>query len=640
MVHRLVDGGQSAARVVLMGDSMRKACLLKKSAALATCFGLVLGSSLGPAVTSSALAQSLILQASANQQPPAVAATDIQCPAPPSSDQGPVAVSATRMAPTAQRPSRVVGVPPPPPPPPPPAPPSPMQPAPTSDAVRIPEPIIATAERVVDQTWVEPRTDTERYPDAAVNPVRRVAEQPVSTFAMETDTAAYANARSFITGGSRLPPVASVRVEEFLNYFRYDYPRGTDRSRPFETTVAVAPSPWSPQKQLVHIGLSGYDLEPAERPPLNLVLLVDVSGSMRAPNKLPLAQRALRILATRLTARDRVSMVVYAGAQRTILESVPGTNTRDIVCALEAVQGGGSTAGAQGISRAYELARNNRLPNGINRVILLTDGDFNVGISDPDRLKDLVREQARENDIYLSVFGFGMRDAGGADNYNDTMMQALAQNGNGTAAFIDTLSEARRVFDRDVSSTLFPIANDVKAQVEFNPARVAEWRLIGYETRALAREDFNNDAVDAGEIGSGHQVTALYEITPVGAPEVVDPLRYQPEARAGATEPMEGEEIAFLRLRYKLPGEATSRLIERPITQADVRRSIAGAPQDMRWAAAVAAFAQQLRNDPWISQTWTYGDTLALAQTAQGQDPYGDRAEFIALVERARTLQR
>jgi Ca-activated chloride channel homolog len=500
--------------------------------------------------------------------------------------------------------------------------------------------VVVTGSRIPSGQEIAPqeRPDTERYPQAATNPVRRVAEQPVSTFAMETDTAAYANARSFINGAGRLPPVASVRVEEFLNYFRYDYPRGTDRNSPFET--AVAPSPWAPQKQLIHVGLSGYDLAPAERPPLNLVLLVDVSGSMNADAKLPLAKRALHILATRLTARDRVSMVVYAGAQHTVLESVPGNNTRDIVCALEVLSAGGSTAGAQGINRAYELARNNRQREGINRVILLTDGDFNVGISDPNRLKDYVREQARDNDIYLSVFGFGMRNQRGADNYQDTMMQALAQNGNGTAAFIDTLSEARRVFDRDVSSTLFPIANDVKAQVEFNPARVAEWRLIGYETRTLAREDFNNDAVDAGEIGSGHQVTALYEITPVGAPEAVDPLRYQPEARAGATAPMEGEEIGFLRIRYKLPGQTESRLIERPITQSDVRRSIAGAPQDMRWAAAVAAFAQQLRNDPWISQSWTYGDTIALAQTAQGQDTYGDRAEFIALVERARTVQR
>lgn len=572
-------------------------------------------------------------------------AVDFQCPPPAVSEADGISVTGSRLvAPSAapgRRPNRVIGAvpappappppppppaPPPPPPPPPPAPPAPGQAAATAP---IPPPAIPA-----------PRADTERYPDATINPVRRVAEQPVSTFAMETDTAAYANARSFITGAGRLPPADAVRVEEFLNYFRYDYPRATDRAKPFETTVAVAPSPWAPQKQLVLVGLSGYDLAPAERPPLNLVLLVDVSGSMSAENKLPLAQRALRILATRLTARDRVSMVVYAGAQRTVLESVPGNNTRDIVCALEVLRAGGSTAGAQGINRAYELARNNRQRNGINRVILLTDGDFNVGISDPERLKDLVREQARDHDIYLSVFGFGMRDAGGGDNYNDTMMQALAQNGNGTAAFIDTLSEARRVFDRDASSTLFPIANDVKAQVEFNPARVAEWRLIGYETRALAREDFNNDAVDAGEIGSGHQVTALYEITPVGAPEAVDPLRYQPEARAGATAPMEGEEIAFLRLRYKLPGETESRLIERPITQADVRRSIAGAPQDMRWAAAVAAFAQQLRNDPWISQGWSYGDTIALAQTAQGQDPYGDRAEFIALVERARGLQR
>jgi Ca-activated chloride channel family protein len=474
-------------------------------------------------------------------------------------------------------------------------------------------------------------TDTERHQESKINGVARVAEQPVSTFAMEVDTASYANVRRHLNEGRR-PPAAAVRVEEMLNYFDYAYPRPRERGAPFSTSVAVAPSPWSPGKQLIHVGLRGYDVTAATRPRLNLTLLMDVSGSMASADRLPLAKRAMTMLAGRLSARDRVAIVVYAGAAGVVLPPTPGDRTRDIVCALEALQAGGSTAGGQGIRLAYDLATQNRDPKGVNRVILMTDGDFNVGITDPDALKDFVADQ-RAKGIHLSVFGFGR------GNLNDRLMQALAQNGNGVAAYVDTIGEARRLLDEQIAGTLFPIADDVKAQIEFNPARVAEWRLIGYETRALAREDFNNDAVDAGEIGSGHQVTALWEITPVGAPGAVDPLRYERrETRAGATDT--AGEIAHLRLRYKLPGQSASRLIERPVTDADVSPDFARAPEATRWAAGVAAFGQILRRDPWIGAGFGLEDVARLAESVRLPDPHGQRAEFIALARRAQGLER
>lgn len=470
--------------------------------------------------------------------------------------------------------------------------------------------------------------DTERYPAAAHNGIVRVADQPVSTFAMETDTASYTNARRYLRQNT-LPPRDAIRVEEFLNYFDYDYPVPRDRSAPFSTTVAVAPSPWTEGRQILHIGLKGYRIERSERPPLNLVLLMDVSGSMSSPDKLPLAKQALRILAGELTARDRVSIVVYAGAAGTVLEPTPGNDTRSIVCSLEQLEAGGSTAGGAGIEAAYRLARQSFVRGGVNRVMLLSDGDFNVGIRDPERLKSYVAERRRDG-VYLSVLGFG----GG--NYNDTLMQALAQNGNGTATYIDTLSEARRLFSDEISGTLFPIANDVKAQVEFNPARVAEYRLIGYETRALRREDFNNDAVDAGEIGAGHAVTAIYEITPVGGPAGTDPLRYQSDRPTRTTRPDRvGGELAFLRLRYKLPGEERSRLIERPVTQRDVSATLAAAPDATRYALSVAGFAQLLRADAGAGPGFDYRSVADLARSVRTPDRFGYRAELVDLAARA-----
>ncbi|KAF0113084.1 MAG: uncharacterized protein FD128_1325 [Hyphomonadaceae bacterium] len=488
------------------------------------------------------------------------------------------------------------------------------------------ESVAVTGSRIMPHPMPYPRPippNTERYPHAQINGFKQVSEQPVSTFAMENDTASYANSRRFLNEG-RLPPSEAVRVEEFLNYFQYSYPMPRERSAPFSTNVVVAPSPWAAGKQIIHVGLQGYDTIRTTRAPLNIVLLMDVSGSMQPEDRLPLAKRTVRMMLPQLNGNDRISMVVYAGASGVVLEPTRGNATRDIVCALEVLHAGGSTAGAEGIRLAYRMAERNMHQGSVNRVILMTDGDFNVGITDPNQLRDFVR-QGKDRGIYLSVFGFGR------GNYNDNMMQTLAQNGNGTAAYIDGLPEARRILQTQFRGAMYPIANDVKAQIEFNPRRVSEYRLIGYETRALNREDFNNDNIDAGEIGSGHQVTALYEITPVGGNSSVDPLRYQNEAR-----PTPSGEIGFLRLRYKLPGQSQSRLIERPITQADVVNG-GNSPSATKLALAVAGFAQKLRNDPWVGDL-RYGDIRYLASQIGSSDANGQIDEFKNLVERASSL--
>ena len=467
--------------------------------------------------------------------------------------------------------------------------------------------------------------DRENYEDVDVNPIHMVATDPVSTFSIDVDSASYANTRRFLNSG-RLPPQDAVRTEELINYFRYDYPLPESRQQPFSTNVTVAPSPWAEGRQIVHIGLQGYNIVPRERPPLNLTLLVDVSGSMAPENRLPLAIQSFRMLVEQLNARDRVSIVVYAGAAGAVLEPTPGNDRGRIIAALENLHAGGSTAGGEGLRLAYALAEQNFNRNSVNRVIIATDGDFNVGITNPQELEDFV-ERKRESGVYLSVLGFG----GG--NYNDALMQTLAQNGNGNAAYIDTLNEARRVLRDEMASNMFTIANDVKIQVEFNPARVAEYRLIGYETRMLNREDFNNDRVDAGEIGAGHAVTAIYEIVPVGGATFNDPLRYQDQRATPST----ASEIAFLRIRYKLPGQDTSRLIERPITQRDVVSDIAQAPESTRWATAVAGYGQLLRHDQFVRQGYGYDDVIRLAQGARGADEFGWRAEFLQLARTAQT---
>ncbi|WP_315923528.1 VWA domain-containing protein [Mesorhizobium sp. SP-1A] len=476
-----------------------------------------------------------------------------------------------------------------------------------------------------------PRPESrDRLPDFKSNPVRSVAEDPVSTFSIDVDTASYSFVRRSLKEGV-LPQADTVRVEEMINYFPYDWKGPDTAAVPFNSTVTVMPAPWNAGHKLMHVAIKGYDVQPAARPKANLVFLIDVSGSMDEPDKLPLLQSAFRLLVSKLNPKDTVSIVTYAGEAGTVLEPTRLSDKDKILDAIDKLSPGGSTAGEAGIREAYRLAEKSFVKGGINRVMLATDGDFNIGQTSDDDLKRLV-EQERRSGVFLSVLGFGR------GNLNDGMMQAIAQNGNGTAAYIDTLAEAEKVLVEEASSTLFPIAKDVKIQVEFNPAKVAEYRLIGYETRALAREDFNNDRVDAGDIGSGHSVTAVYEMTPKGAPQQIDPLRYGQAATnnggvAGA------DEYAFVKIRYKLPDEDASKLISTPVTGADEVPSFDAAGPDQRFSVAVAAFGQKLRGEDAMAN-FGYDRIMEIASAARGTDPFGYRAEFLSLVRLASALGR
>jgi len=472
---------------------------------------------------------------------------------------------------------------------------------------------------------IEP-ADRERYEDVEINPVKLVSEEPVSTFSIDVDTASYSVARRYLNDGV-LPPTDAIRIEELINYFDYTYPRPDAGDHPFATHVSVTPSPWAEGRDLIHIGIQGYDLVPEERPPLNLTLLVDVSGSMNSPDKLPLARKALKLLVDQMDENDTISMVVYASAAGTVLEPTPGDQKTKILGALDNLSAGGSTAGGEGLRRAYALAEQSFIEDGVNRIMMVTDGDFNVGITQDERMEDFVTRK-RESGVYLSVMGFGR------GNYNDQLMQTIAQAGNGTAGYIDTLAEARKWMDDDLSSNLFPIADDVKIQIEFNPAAVVEYRLIGYETRILNREDFNNDQVDAGDIGAGASVTAIYEITPVGSDaRQIDPSRY------ATTPPAVGitEEMAFLKLRYKRPGEADSTLVTEPIMASARLASLRDADETVRFSTAVAAYGQMLRTDPYMSDSFGWDEIIALANSAKGPDAFGYRAEFVQLARAAKT---
>ncbi len=470
----------------------------------------------------------------------------------------------------------------------------------------------------------------DRFAAFDPNPVRVAAEHPVSTFSVDVDTASYAFARASLNRGA-LPPPDAVRVEELVNYFPYGYEPPASRERPFAVHAALMPAPWNGGARLLRIGLQGYRLERAAAPPANLVFLIDVSGSMDEPDKLPLLVASLRLLLDSLAPDDTVAIVVYAGTAGTVLEPTRAAERGRILAALESLRASGSTAGGEGLRQAYLLAERRFVEGGVNRVILATDGDFNVGIADPDELEGFVARK-RESGVYLSVLGFGM------GNYNDALMQRLAQNGNGAAAYVDGLPEARKALVEEASSMLFPIAGDVKVQVEFNPASVAEYRLIGYETRLLAREDFANDGVDAGEVGAGHSVTALYEVVPVGSDaRRVEPLRYRREAgEAAADGGAFADEIAFVKVRYKLPGSGTVDEIARAVTAADAFGSVDAAPADLRFAAAVAGFGQLLRGGRYTG-AFGYDDVVALAQGAKGDDPFGYRAEFVGLARLAKS---
>ena len=470
-------------------------------------------------------------------------------------------------------------------------------------------------------------TNTERYQHLDDNPVHLVTEQPVSTFSIDVDTGAYANVRRFLNAG-QLPPQDAVRVEEMINYFDYSYVPPASRDVPFRVATELAPAPWNPQALLLKIGIKGFEVAAAERPPANLVFLIDVSGSMQSPDKLPLLKNAFRLLTDQLTARDRVSMVVYAGSSGVVLEPTPGDQKQKIRAAIDRLEAGGSTNGAEGIERAYQLAHDAQLKGGINRVVLATDGDFNVGVVNFEALVDMAERQ-RSGGVALTTLGFG------TGNYNDQLLERLADAGNGNYAYVDTLSEARKVLVSELSSTLFTIAKDVKIQVEFNPATVLEYRLIGYENRMLAREDFNNDKVDAGDIGAGHRVTALYEVIPVGKSGRLDPLRYGPQL-PGAADTRASTELANVKLRYKKPNADTSELLEYPITKGSVATLERLSP-DFRFAASVAAFGQLLRGGKYVGN-FGYDDVERLARGALDEDHDGYRREFVSLVKLADSL--
>ncbi|HEX8223457.1 MAG TPA: VWA domain-containing protein [Allosphingosinicella sp.] len=506
--------------------------------------------------------------------------------------------------------------------------------APVTAPAAPPAPVMVTGQRIArpnvharQSMFNPPEVGRDRFTSTSENPFRVAAEEPVSTFSIDVDTASYSFVRASLNR-SVLPQQAAVRTEEMINYFPYDYAAPRSAAQPFSNHISVFPSPWSPGRKLVRIGIKGFDVRRAQRPRANLVFLVDTSGSMNEANKLPLVKQSLAMLLDQLGPDDRVAIVTYAGTAGTALEPTAASDKARILGVIARLGAGGSTAGAEGIRQAYALAERNLDPKGVNRVILATDGDFNVGITDPEELKGFV-ERERGKGVFLSVLGFGM------GNYNDALMQTLAQNGNGAAAYIDTVAEARKTLVDEATSTLFPIAKDVKIQVEFNPATVAEYRLVGYETRMLAREDFDNDKVDAGEIGSGQSVTALYEIVPVGGPRAIGDLRYSTTVRRPAGT---GGEYGFVKIRYKLPKSETSRLISAPIDRSSEVGRFADAPRDARFAAGVAAFAELLRGGKY-SGSMSYDDVLAIVTGARGEDSFGYRSELVELVRAARAAR-
>ena len=465
--------------------------------------------------------------------------------------------------------------------------------------------------------------NTEDYRHFRDNGFKSTSADPLSTFAIDVDAASYANVRRFLTQGQR-PPADAVRVEELINYFTYDYdaPRG---SEPFSVTTAQMTAPWAPEHRLVMVGIQGKRIDARELPASNIVFLLDVSGSMSSPDKLPLVKRAFRLLVDQLRAEDRVAIVVYAGAAGVVLPSTSGADKARILAAIDGLEAGGSTAGGAGIKLAYDIARQNHIEGGNNRVILATDGDFNVGVSSEGELVRLI-EQRKGQGTFLTVLGFG------TGNLKDSRMEALADKGNGHYAYVDDILEARKVFVQELGATLVTIAKDVKIQVEFNPATVAEYRLIGYENRILAHEDFNDDTKDGGELGAGHSVTAIYEVVPLGVQRTasgsVDPLKYQRPVNAGPA-----NELATVKLRYQPPSSGPSQLISRTVRL----ESRPEGSESLRFAAAVAAYGMLLRNSEFKGSA-SWDGVLAQARASLGRDVGGYRAEFVRLAELAKGM--
>ena len=468
-----------------------------------------------------------------------------------------------------------------------------------------------------------------RFTEFEPNAVKLVTEEPVSTFSIDVDTTSYAYLRAMLNQGI-LPSKDAIRTEELVNYFPYDYAPPEERDQPFAAHVSLMPAPWNDESRIMHIGIKALEPDVSATSPANLVFLVDTSGSMDQPNKLPLLIRSFKLLLSSLAADDKVAIVAYAGSAGVVLEPTPISQRSKILASLENLYAGGSTAGGEGIRLAYSLAEQHMSASGVNRVILATDGDFNVGMTDVDELEEFISHK-RSSGVFLSVLGFGL------DNYNDDLMQHLAQSGNGNAAYIDSISEARKVLVEQVASTLITIAKDVKIQVEFNPALVSEYRLIGYETRMLNREDFRNDKVDAGEVGAGHSVTAIYEFTPANTDAgLIAPSRYQEEDSNSGNG--FDNEFAFLKIRYKLPDAQSSTLIAQPVTVDDYYEMMDSAPRDARFATAVAAFGELLHGGRYTGE-FGYEDVIALANDARGDDRFGYRSEFIRLVRMAQVAE-
>ena len=479
-----------------------------------------------------------------------------------------------------------------------------------------------------DSEYEIPRFNTEGYATIYENTFLKATEKPLSTFSIDVDVASYANLRRFLNNGQK-PPIDAVRIEEMVNYFNYEYPQphGED---PFSITTELASCPWNEDHKLVHIGLQGKKIPTDNLPPSNLVFLIDVSGSMQSPNKLPLLKSAFKMLVDEMRHQDRVAIVVYAGAAGLVLPSTQGSQKDKIIQALDKLTAGGSTAGGAGIKLAYEVALENFMEEGNNRIILATDGDFNISASSNAEMERLI-EKKRDHGVFLTVVGFGM------GNYKDDKMEILADKGNGNYAYIDNLQEARKVFVNEFGGTLFTIAKDVKLQIEFNPTKVQAYRLIGYENRKLNDEDFNDDKKDAGELGSGHAVTALYEIIPVGVKsefiKTLDPLKYQ--KREVEEMAYDSRELMTIKLRYKKPDGDKSKLIT--TTVLDGNRAWEIASDNFRWSAAVAAFGMLLRASEY-AQNADVESVVGLAKDAKGEDEDGYRREFIRLVASSRFL--
>lgn len=467
---------------------------------------------------------------------------------------------------------------------------------------------------------------SDRFQNFAVNPIYKARQKPVSVFAADVDSVAYSYMRKRLNQGY-LPQKSALRLEELVNYFDYQYPVPQSADKPFAAQVVVHDSPWAENRQLIHLGIQGYKLTPKQTPAANLVFLLDVSLSMQAADRLPLVQQAMAMLLSKRQVTDTVAIVAYSEAAAIVLPPTKVAQRSKILKALRSLQAQGLSGGVAGIQLAYELAEKHFKPQGINRIFLATDGDFNFGAMDHQQLKALVQRKAAEG-IYLSVLGFGQ------GNYRDVMMQSLAQSGKGTAAYIDTLGEAQRVLIHESRATLFPIAQDLKFQVEFNPETVDEYRLLGYETRLLRREDFNNDNIDAGDIGSGHRVTAIYEVALVDSGgAAMDKLRYG-TAAAGEQRQAKNRELAFLSIRYKLPGKSRSKRLTVPV-YANAEPASGLLKQEVNFATAVAGFAQLLQGGSYLTN-WSYDHAIALALRNRGDDPYGYRNEFVQLVRKAK----